>query len=70
MIKNCNSILFSYTIDIDECDGIPCHHICHNTSGSYQCCCYDGYQLDGSDNDNWVCLLKPLVYYLLQMCLI
>ena len=35
------------SIDIDECDDIPCHQICHNTPGSYQCSCYDGYGLDG-----------------------
>jgi len=39
--------LFLNTIDVDECDDIPCHQICHNTPGSYQCSCYDGYELDG-----------------------
>jgi len=42
-----NSILFSCTIDTDECDSIPCHQICRNTPGSYQCRCYDGYEMDG-----------------------
>ena len=56
-----NLILFSYTIDIDDCNGMPCHHKCHNASGSYQCRCYDGYELDGSDNDDWVCLLTPFL---------
>lgn len=33
--------------DINECDEIPCHQICSNTPGSYQCSCHNGYTLDG-----------------------
>lgn len=34
-----------YTLDIDECliDG-SCDQICHNTNGSFNCDCVDGYK--------------------------
>ena len=36
-------------LDIDECtSGDPCHQICTNTPGSFQCSCESGYTVDGS----------------------
>ena len=36
-----------YITDIDECDAVlsRCSQSCNNTEGSFQCLCYDGYQL-------------------------
>ena len=36
------------SIDINECDeeNGGCSHMCNNTIGSYQCFCYNGYELD------------------------
>ena len=35
-------------IDIDECyyENGGCQHECTNTDGSYECSCYDGYELN------------------------
>jgi len=33
-------------IDINEClPSSPCDHFCDNTQGSYNCRCFDGYNL-------------------------
>lgn len=36
--------------DVNECDYAPCarHAVCHNTVGSFECKCLDGWQGDGS----------------------
>ena len=38
--------------DIDECKLTPhlCSHVCHNTEGSHQCACYQGYSVDPSNS--------------------
>ena len=35
------------TADVNECsDGLhSCEQMCNNTQGSYQCLCFDGYEL-------------------------
>ena len=39
-------------IDIDECEvgTSNCTQICNNNDGGYSCTCYDGYQINDSDN--------------------
>ena len=41
-------------VDIDECqtDNDGCAQVCENTVGSYQCSCWDGYELSV---DNHTC---------------
>ena len=47
MLDNCMLIL----LDIDECadSNGGCHQLCNDTDGSYECSCYDGYQLMPDD---------------------
>ena len=51
---NTYKIFVSYTLDLDECSlgTSKCDKICKNTIGSYECDCYDGYQLS---NDAYTC---------------
>ena len=44
-----NAVMFVFT-DIDECSYNPCHQVCSNTAGSYQCSCTTGFTLDTDDN--------------------
>jgi len=52
-------------VDVDECeqrvDG--CAHVCHNSPGSFNCSCFDGYDLDPADNKTCVDskLLHPVL---------
>lgn len=41
--------------DIDECtrlEEFPCHGVCKDTEGSYQCMCGLGYESDGDPKEN------------------
>ena len=55
--------------DINECEDtlvtVNCTQKCINTFGSYQCACYDGYQVT---NDTMQCIgnVKNSCYYLLH----
>lgn len=42
-------IIASRTTDINECDHNVCLQECVNTRGSYECVCYSGYSLNGTD---------------------
>ena len=45
--------LFYFLLDANECEnGNPCHHVCNNVSGSFQCDCFDGFVLSA---DNVTC---------------
>uniref|UniRef100_A0A3B4Y7C4 Thrombomodulin n=1 Tax=Seriola lalandi dorsalis TaxID=1841481 RepID=A0A3B4Y7C4_SERLL len=33
-------------VDDNECLSAPCEHECHNTPGSYNCSCFEGYKVD------------------------
>ena len=50
-----------YTVDVDECltDNGGCTQTCNNIDGSYQCSCWDGYQLD---SDNHTCTGQCCMY--------
>ena len=37
--------------DRDECSGVnDCHQLCINTNGSFECDCFEGFQLEPADN--------------------
>ena len=47
----CTNIMCAHSVshqqlDIDECEGEPCEHICENTNGSFKCNCTLGYVLN------------------------
>ena len=50
-------ILLIIFIDVDECltDNGGCTHQCNNDIGSYNCSCWDGYELS---SDNHTCIGK------------
>ena len=60
----------NFIVDIDECliDNGRCAHTCDNTDGSYQCSCWDGYELT-SDGHNctgiMVCIFS--INYIMQL---
>ena len=41
----------SFLLDINECvdSNGGCHQLCNDTDGSYECSCYEGYQLMPDD---------------------
>ena len=41
----------SFLLDINECvdSNGGCHQLCNDTDGSYECSCYEGYQLVPDD---------------------
>jgi len=41
--------LHTNSIDVNECESIPCHQSCTNTPGSYECSCYPGYSMVGDE---------------------
>ena len=45
--------LFTHMVltDRDECSGVnDCHQLCINTIGSFECDCFERFQLDPADN--------------------
>jgi len=48
-------LLLCFKLDINECqtDNGECTQICDNTDGSYQCSCWNGYEMT---NDNCTCV--------------
>ena len=46
VLYNFSNDLYSFDLDIDECDGSggqSCQNGCQNTQGAYRCICPDGY---------------------------
>ena len=55
-------------VDIDECqtDNDGCTQVCENIIGSYQCSCWDGYELN---DDNYMCTGQCSCSYCISVCM-
>ena len=60
----CVANSYCHDSDINECqtDNGGCTQTCDNTDGSYQCSCWDGYELTSSDGHTCTGELTVLLF--------